>query len=216
MILKTEPTQARESRSSANALTSHFAPLARKLCDDLAAVYSIGITSNDRSAGTTTVATQLAMAIAQVSGRSTLLVDANFAQPALAQQFALQQQPGLLDWLSGEVELDDCLHAAVEQRLTILPAGQLQVSSEKFDDVQMQRLLTTLRAQFDHIVVDMPIANELSSTLLLARQLDQILMVVEAGRSQADDIANSLACLRTGEAHVAGVIFNKFEADTAP
>ncbi len=211
MIQRTTYDQHDTSQQTDNPFASHFAPLARKLCQ-AADTRFVGITSPDRQAGTTTVAMQLARAIAQACRKSVLLVDANLHLPAIAQQFGMQQQLGMLDWASGNAELDDCLHVTDDEHLSVLPLGKIAHPDVAIDDLLMKQLREQIGSRFDHVIVDMPVACETNYTSLLANVLDQVLVVVEAGRSQTGEIATSLSYLRANHVNVAGVIFNKFEA----
>ncbi len=155
---------------------------------------------------------QLACAIAQACRKSVLLVDANLHSPAIGQQFGMQQQPSTLDWASGNTELDDCIHPTDDEHLSVLPLGNDENRDVAIDDLLLHQLRDQLGGRFDHIIVDMPVVSETSHSSLLANKLDQVLVVVEAGRSQTTDIATSLTRLRASHVNVAGVIFNKFEA----
>ena len=85
------------------------------------------ITSPGSSDGKTTVATNLAIAMAELD-QPTLLVDADLRRPRVHRVFGLINRNGLADLLRGEESIETALDCAIRPapevpNLWILPAG---------------------------------------------------------------------------------------------
>ncbi len=192
-------------------LHSHYDALYRSLRmpgDDIRMPQAVGVTSSETGEGVSTVAINLAMSAARVVGR-TLLVDANLDSPSLAKQFNVAPGSGLSEVMAGETRLTDCARRSQVPGLFVLTTGERDKFIAKSDPVTLTKLIDTMKQEFDFIVLDLPIAHELTVCFALAGQLDGVLLVVEAERVSVDLVQRTKQQLLRVHANVLGVVFNK-------
>jgi capsular exopolysaccharide synthesis family protein len=146
-------------------------------------VKSVLITSPAQGDGKTTVATNLARAMAR-AGKDVILVDADLRRPQVAWRFHVPGAAGLGGVLVAETGL---AQAFVEPeadtlagRLRVLPAGPPPPNpSELLSSQRMTRLLVKLMGMCDLVIVDstplltvsdsLPLVEVVSGTVLIAR-----------------------------------------------
>jgi capsular exopolysaccharide synthesis family protein len=154
--------------------------------------------------GKTTVAVNLAMAMAQHG--TTCLVDADLRRGRVAAALGVPNSLGLTDVLNGSSELDRVLvHIPNLPNLTVLPAhagsakaGQL-VCSER-----MAAVLADLRKEFQFIVVDSAPILPFADGRALSNRADGLIFVGRSGITTREVIQRSLEML--GEVHAAPVL----------
>ncbi len=192
---------------------------------------SLMVTSLHPRTGTTTVATRLAIALAQ-SGTHVLLVDAHLRQPELHTLFhlpnlrglttcqtdvqALQKQPDqVYNWLSQ--------WATTEPNLWLLPAGPLINNSATILRSKGLRKLVgwllqdtssdrSLSSPVDIIIFDTPALEEEADTLTLAPLCDSSVLVIEAGKERKEALKKAQATLQRLGAPILGVVVNRQKA----
>ncbi len=187
---------------------------------------SLLITSACPGEGKTTTATNLAITIAK-RGRKVLLVDTDMRRPRIHEYFDIDKAKGLIGYLSGELPLEEVLHdrsdfarprpeddkAHVEPgELKILGCGARRVynPTEVLGSQKMQQLIEQLKKTFDVVIFDSPPCR-FSDPLILAKNVDAILVVVEAGKFPKPMIAQGLEHLDKVASKVFGVVLNKYD-----
>ncbi len=160
-------------------------------------------------AGTTTMATNLAAASA-ASGKTVLVVDANFRRPQLAEAMGVSTEaPGLGDVLKGEASLEEAL---LESRIGVTVLGAGRPANRVFDrlnDGRFDGLIAQLRDRFDLIIVDAPPAVVAGDAMVLANKLDAAVLVVRANQEQRGLVARLLNQLGDARCDLIGVVLNR-------
>jgi flagellar biosynthesis protein FlhG len=113
------------------------------------------LSGGSRGVGTTTLTIQLARELARL-GKRTLLVDANLAEPQLADQLKTQTDGSMADVLAGNRSVNEVLQL-VDEGVNLLAAPPTDDSSLNLNRAAVARLLTELRAlggQADVVLVD--------------------------------------------------------------
>ena len=78
----------------------------------------------------------------------------------------------------------------------------MQIAPKRFYD-----LMPTLRAsQFDYVIFDLPPVSRSSATLAIAGCLDKLLLIVEAEKSDRNEIKRAYNEFVTAKAHVSCVL----------
>ena len=176
-------------------------------------VQVIQVTSAMPGEGKTTTSTNLAVVLAQ-TGASVVLVDADLRRPRVHQVFAIDGSMGLTDNLVGE-PLDLTLQT-VEGGLEVIVAGAVPPNpSEMLSSRRMTDFISELKKRFDYVVVDSAPTLPVSDAMALSRQVDGVLVVIQAGRVGLPQVRQTLATLEQVNAHILGLVLNKVvEADT--
>ena len=171
----------------------------------------IMITSAMAGEGKSFCAINLAMSIAMEMDRTVLLVDADVARPSIPRYLGLPVEKGLMDVLGDPtVDLSQVLLRTNVDSLTILQAGKKhRNATEMLASQAMMRLLDDISNRYpDRIIIfDSPPLLLTSESHVLAQQMGQIALVVEAEVTTQHAVKNALSQLE-GCANV-GLIYNK-------
>ncbi|NTU80165.1 MAG: polysaccharide biosynthesis tyrosine autokinase [Chloroflexales bacterium] len=175
--------------------------------------HTLVITSTLPKEGKTTVAINLAVAIAQ-SGQSVIVVDADMRLPTIHRIFGLPKERGLSDILQQGLVPADVAQATGVAGVRVITSGSfVQHPAEILDTSQIGHIVEELRQQADFIIFDTPALLAVSDAAVLAPVVDGVLLVV--GRAQVYQEALQTACkqLDTVNARLVGVVVNRADQD---
>jgi protein-tyrosine kinase len=159
----------------------------------------IMVTSALPGEGKTFSAINLAISIAAEIDTAVLLVDADVVRPGVLQSLGVEADAGLLDLLSDpRLGLDELVLQTNIPTLSILPAGRRHpLSTELLASAAMNDLLVSLATgrQGRIVVFDTPPLLVTSEAKVLATRVGQVVMVVEAERTESAAVAQAFAAL---------------------
>ena len=159
------------------------------------------VTSARPKEGKTFTALNLAASIARQGDRQVLLVDADAKNGSLGDTLGLAHSPGLLDLaLAPTMDPLALLRSTEIGMLSLLPVGQQRGERpELFASDQMIRAMQNLGRRFADRLVILDVAPCLSTSdpATLAPMVGQILFVIEAERTQRDEVEASLDLIQT-------------------
>ncbi|PTT74985.1 tyrosine protein kinase [Pelomonas sp. HMWF004] len=171
---------------------------------------AIALVSTDSGDGRTYVAANLAVALAQLGGR-TLLVDADLRHPRLHEIFGLSNKSGLSGILSGRAEAKVIQQVAHVPSLFVLPVGNTPPNPlELLERPAFGLLMRELLSKFDHVVVDTPAACYGSDCAVIASRCGSALVVARKDKSQVSTLRDMVGSMSETPAAVVGVVFNQF------
>lgn len=166
------------------------------------------VTSAVSGEGKTSVASNLAISWAQ-TGAAVCLVEADMRRPAVSRFFGVEGTLGLSDVLVGEVSLDDVLLPWNHSMLTVLPAGSLPPDpAALLGSSAMHGLVDTLRTRFDVVIYDSPPVLSVTDGIVLAEQVDGVVLVLRAGTSRREHVAAVVEALRHARLTLFGTVLN--------
>lgn len=169
----------------------------------------MAVTSAKPGEGKTVTIANLAVLYAQ-SGKRVLLVDANLRKPALHALFAAGNRAGLADLLAGGATVDNAVLELPVPNLSLLPAGQLAgAPSELLGSERMLALLESLRARYDHVLLDASAMLGVTDSQVLSAFCDGILFVVRAGKVKQREAMQAMEKMERVRAKVVGVVLNR-------
>lgn len=169
---------------------------------------TVAVTSALRGEGKSTVAANLALALAEAGSR-VVLVDGDLRRPSVAGYLGVEGSVGLSTVLIGRASLADVVQPWGEPHLHVLPAGAVPPNpSELVGSASMVWVLRELAAEYDFVVVDTPPLLPVTDAAILARLVDGAIMVAGAGRVRRHDLEGALAALETVGARLLGVVLN--------
>jgi capsular exopolysaccharide synthesis family protein len=177
----------------------------------LAKLQSLVITSPLPEDGKSTIALNLATALAEGGKNSVLLVEADLYHPTLAERLGVPVLPGLAECLEDNIDPLSVLRRIEPAKWYLLQAGKTRGNpSELLQSDVCSRVLRTISHQFDWIILDTPPVAPLTDALSLTRHVDGTLLVVRADQTPKETIEESL--LRIGRERVVGIVVNGAEA----
>jgi Mrp family chromosome partitioning ATPase len=170
-----------------------------------------GVVSARSGDGKTTVALNLALAIAAGPEDHALVVDLDLIRPGVAPAFGLAPERGVEDVLAGTRDVDACLYRPVSfPRLALLPVrSRVEGSSELVAGARLGGLVTEVRDRYPDrtVLFDLPPVLETDDASSIAPWLDCLLLVVAEGASARADVVRALELL--GRRPVLGTVLNR-------
>ena len=158
----------------------------------------IMVTSARPGEGKTFTALNLALAFATERDVKALLVDVDTQHSTLGTILGLHGKNGIVDLLAADLDLSDVLVRTNIPNLLVLPSGKGGPHvPELFSSNQMVSLMNELTRRFPDrfIILDTPPCMASSDAAALAPLVGQIVFVVEAHRTQQDEIEAGLSML---------------------
>lgn len=201
MVVLNEPNSAASEAFRALRTSIHFSAIGRDK-------KIILITSTFPGEGKSTIATNLALSLAQ-TGVRVLIIDGDLRRPSLHDKFGFAKAPGVTELLAGDVELERVLWPGPISGLECLPAGTNPPNpAELLGSEKMKALLVTLREKYDHIIIDAPPVLAVTDAPLLTAVCDLVLVVLETGRVPVKAAVHMKEMLVSTHAPIAGIVVN--------
>jgi len=171
---------------------------------------AIAVISPEPGDGKTYCATNLAVTLAQLGGR-TLLIDADMRGPRVHEVFNLQNTAGLSGILSGRADKQVIQQVAGIPSLFVLPVGTTPPNPlELLERPAFGLLIRELVSKFDHVVVDTPAAVYGADCAVIASRCGAAVVIARKNASKADSLRELVASLAGTPVQMAGVVFNEF------
>jgi len=173
------------------------------------APHTLMVTSLEAGDGKTSLAVNLAIALAQLGSGKILLVDGNLRHPELHKILGVPRTPGLSTFLAGHAELLALLTPTDVPNLSLLPAGRRPESpGELLASCRLGQALEVLSERFEHIIFDAPPLLGVSDALSLAPHLEGVVLVLRHGRASREDAQEAVQRLWLVRANLLGVVVN--------
>jgi len=160
----------------------------------------IMVTSARPGEGKSFSALNLAVSVAQNGLAEVLLVDVDAKPRSLSTLLGLRERAGLLDLVDQpDLRAEDLLVRTAVEGFSVMPLGTARAGAA---DAGVTRALATaierIRRRFTHHVIILDTAPCLSTSdpSTLAPLVDQVIMVVEAGRTQRAELGASLELIK--------------------
>lgn len=168
----------------------------------------IVVTSSVQSEGKSTVTANLAVTMA-AAGENVVVVDGDLRRPTLVDVFNLVPGAGVTDVLTGSVQLADVLQPwGALPNLAVLGSGRIPPNpSELLGSNAMKNLLEAL-AEDATVLIDAPPLLPVTDAAVLSRVADGAVVVIRAGRTTQEQMAQSLGNLDKVRGRVLGSVLN--------
>ncbi|MBA2609557.1 MAG: polysaccharide biosynthesis tyrosine autokinase [Actinobacteria bacterium] len=204
--VSTQPLSAVNGRSPAGE-SYRVLRTAIRFRDATHPIKTVLITSAAAGDGKSTIAANLAIAMAQ-DGARVILIDADLRRTRLANMFDLKKGPGLSNVLLGKVKLNDAL-VSWSRGLRILGIGTPGLNpSEALGSQAMVDVLNEAKSMADMVIVDAPPVLPVTDPTVLAALVDATLVVCRWGRTTLHAADATRATLDNVGANVIGVVLN--------
>ena len=176
----------------------------------------IALTGSDFGEGVSTIASKLAVSFALNADGPVLLVDSNFAKPAIHDVFGVPLSPGFGDVLQDGYDCMAAIKPSPIKNLFILPAGDIQTNpTPKYDTPMFSALLQSLQAEYRYVVFDTPPMQcdmnqcDMNSSVRLAGHLDGVILVLKTETVRREVAQRVKERLINANANVIGVVLNR-------
>jgi capsular exopolysaccharide synthesis family protein len=188
------------------ARSLHAALLGLGLAADDVEPKTILVASAKSGDGKTTTAVGLARVAARY-GRRTLLIDANFLQPAVAHAMGLDPTAGGLgSFLTGGATLEASVCRDDQTDLRVLVPGIDEVAGVELTPARLKALLGEARQRFDLVIIDTASVQEGPDAVAMARLCDATVLVLHAGHTPRETAMSVIEAFMSARARLAGVV----------
>jgi len=179
---------------------------------------TILVSSGMPTEGKTFVAANLAISLARNSERPVLLIDADLRRPSIHRLLGARDTPGLLQYLSGQVELMDILQrdngTAVASangvpaisNLALIPAGGMTDAPELVGNQRIEELIRSVSPHFAWVIIDSPPVLAVTDAVDLARAAEGVLLVARSAKTKLDVAQRAQAAF--ANARLLGFVLN--------
>jgi tyrosine-protein kinase len=175
----------------------------------------IVVTSPKQSDGKSTVAANLAAAIA-IAGQPVTLIDGDLRRPTVADSLALVDGAGLTDVLVGRVKPAEVMqdHPDVPG-LQVLASGAIPPNPSELLGSNAMRTLIGELAQDAMVIIDAPPLLPVTDAAVLTRSADGAIVVVSHRSTLDSELAASLAHITAVHGRTLGIVFNRMRRSAA-
>ncbi|MBT9500178.1 MAG: polysaccharide biosynthesis tyrosine autokinase [Burkholderiaceae bacterium] len=171
---------------------------------------ALAVISPEPGDGKTFFAANLAVALAQLGGR-TLLVDADMRGPRQHEVFNIENNAGLSGILSGRAESNVIQQISGVPSLFVMPVGPKPPNPvELVERPAFGLLLRELCSKFDHVVVDTPAGTYGADASVIAARCGAALLVARRDSSRVSLLQELVLSLSSGPVRLAGVVMNEY------
>jgi len=174
---------------------------------------TLGITSPGHGEGTTLTAINLSISLALEPHHTVLLVDADLRHPSVHTYLGIDVEFGLREHLQDGMAIEQMLvHPQQNQRLVLLPGSQpASGTSEMLSSQDMLELVQQLKKRYPSrlVIFDLPPVLASDDVLAFAPYLDAMLLVVEEGKTQREQLARAAELLQATNQNLIGTVLNK-------
>jgi succinoglycan biosynthesis transport protein ExoP len=167
------------------------------------------ITSALPEEGKTTTSINCAIVLAQ-KGTRVLLIDADLRRPSIHKTLGMGPKVGLSNVLTGAITLQEAtIRSTILPNLFVLPAGTSPPNpAELLASAEMKDVLSKLREQYDHIVVDTPPTLSVTDAVVMSTRADAVVLVIRSGQTTKQALRRARDILMQVNARVCGVLMN--------
>ena len=168
----------------------------------------VTITSPGPGDGKSFLAANLALTFAD-GGHRTLLIDGDIRRGVLHRRFKAARQPGLTDYLREEATRDQIIQTSAYPWLSFVGCGtRSHRAPELLGSPAMATLITTLRADYDVILIDSPPLGAGVDPFILGTATGNVLLVLRTGYSHREMTGAKLEVLDRLPVRTLGAVLN--------
>lgn len=174
---------------------------------------TIAVTSALPGEGKTMAAISLAVVSAMQIGGRVVLVECDMREPTIGAALGLHTDAGLTEVLVDGAPLEQAIQRVAGTSLDVLAVrGLPQNPSELLASDRMRKLLETLTARYERVILDLPPTLGLPDAKIVSGLCDGTVFVVRANETPQPDIEAALEVL--GRDRLLGIVMN--DADVVP
>lgn len=161
--------------------------------------------------GKSFISTNLATIFAQ-GDKKVLLIDADMRRGYMHKYFDVEVKPGLSEFLSNQVELNQVIHNTQVNGLDVITRGKIPTNpSEMLSSQRFKTLLDELSTQYDHIIIDTPPVLAVTDGIIISQYAGINLLIARYSKSQMKELELSLNRFEQAGVKVNGFILNDIQ-----
>lgn len=172
------------------------------------------VTSSKPSEGKSLTSINLGLTYAQF-GKRTLIIDCDLRKPTIHKKLGLEKSPGLSDILFDKHTLEECLIDSSTDNFYVITAGNsIPNPAETMGSKRMQELISSLKKEFDIIILDTPPLLVVSDAMPLSVATDATLLVAKTEETELSILKETRQDLRDLGVNIAGTVLNAYDTNS--
>ncbi|MDY2777094.1 MAG: CpsD/CapB family tyrosine-protein kinase [Collinsella sp.] len=176
-------------------------------------VQSITVTSSVPNEGKSTVALNLAQAIA-TSGASVCLVECDMRRRSVADMIGVRTRGGIYAVLSEHMTLDEAVVETNQKNLFFLDAEpHIPNPADIIASRRFSKLVSALEGKFRYVVFDTPPVGTFVDAAEVGQLSDGVVFVVRENFAKRNEVLAAFDQLRKAEVNIIGTVMNYCEAE---
>lgn len=171
---------------------------------------TILLTGTKNGDGVSYIINNLAIQFANLYSK-VLIVDANFKNRFMTNVTKTIQNKGFAELLSTNNvdEVDELIHETKNERIFILPAGEINVIEDEFDKENITNVMEKLKLKYDIILIDSENINENIFPMYLSNITDSTIIVATYGKVRQENLLKTKKEIENVGGKISGIILNK-------
>ncbi|EOH75654.1 CpsD/CapB family tyrosine-protein kinase [Enterococcus malodoratus] len=169
------------------------------------------VTSTEQEEGKTTLASNLAVVMAETN-KKVLLIDGDLRRATAGKFFSLvsSQNKGLSTLLSNaRSSPEEAIQSTQVKSLDFLPAGPIPPNpSELLNSSRLDEIFMQLEEQYDFIIVDSPPLLVVTDAQIFSSKVDGVILVVRENRTKRNNLMKCKTLLERSQARLIGFVYN--------
>ena len=168
----------------------------------------ISITSSSPGVGKSFISSNLATLMSDL-GKKILLIDSDMRLGILYQCLGKRKATGLATFLQNEADINQIIQSVTPGKLDFISTGNYPHNpSELLSDKKFSDLISTLKNQYDLIIIDTPPILAVTDPLVILQQSAINIMVLGVGKDQIKEVIHAKRTLENAGIELTGVVFN--------
>lgn len=171
----------------------------------------IMITSSIHGEGKSTVAILLALSLSEM-GRKIILIDTDLRQPRLNDNLGVKIGPGLVEYLSGNVEMSGVVQSVAGTNLHVITGGSPTTeSSALLASTRFDSLMEAVSAKYDRVIINVPPVLKNPDALIIAKHISCGLLVCAEKKVKHEEVVSACHKFEMMDKPLIGVVLNLHE-----
>jgi capsular exopolysaccharide synthesis family protein len=182
------------------------------LASHMKGLSSLLITSPGENEGKTTLAVNLAQALAQLQGLRVVLINADLRKVVPVKILGLERADakGLAHYLMGETTLEGITYPTQLANLWVIPHGQSPSNpSELLHSTRMAELLNYLIQGGYQVIIDAPPVLAVADAMILSAQVDGVVLAISEGETNREACLTAINRITSCGGKLIGVVLQK-------
>jgi capsular exopolysaccharide synthesis family protein len=162
--------------------------------------------------GKTTIAAFLARILALSEAEKILVVDCAVVHPEMHKLFGLDNDKGILDYLSGSASLEEVIRTVDEGVLDVVPIGPKRgadITQPLFNSEQMATFIRSVRDMYDYVLLDTSAILEAPETPIIGSYATGTVIVVQSGKTKREVIKRAMMTIEKLGGRFIGTVLNR-------
>ncbi len=169
----------------------------------------VAVTSCTQNEGKTTVAFNLARALAEM-GSNVIYIDADMRKSVIASRMEIENKGiGLAHYLTGINTLDEVIGITNINNLHMIVSGLYPPNpSELLSGVKFEEMIKTLKEEYKYIIIDTPPLGIVVDAAVIARKCDGVAIVIAQNKLSYKFVLKIKKQLQASGCKILGAILN--------